>query len=230
MSGDRGSFWFMPRLRRRLAVCFFRPIALLATINFYLIAVPVLQGCANQTLAPIYSRDVSVESGAPVYRRGVRIKPGRYVVQRGDSLHGIAWRFGVDYRDLVIWNGISNSDLIYEGQILNLKGSMISRGKKALFGRMKPKSRKNLGVASGIEWSWPASGSTKAILESGKISGLEIKGEEDDPIYSAAKGKVVYSGNGLKGYGELIIIKHNNSFLSASADANALLPSSSAAI
>ena len=129
------------------------------------------------------------------------------MVKRGDSLHGIAWRFGVDYRDLVIWNGISNSDLIYEGQILNLKGSMISRGKKALFGRMKPKSRKNLGVASGIEWSWPASGSTKAILESGKISGLEIKGEA---IRSTlfAKGKVVYSGNGLKGYGELIIIKN----------------------
>ena len=41
--------------------------------------------------------------------------------------------------------------------------------------------------------------------------------KEDDPIYSAAKGKVVYSGNGLKGYGELIIIKHNNSFLSAYA-------------
>ena len=50
MSGDRGSFWFMPRLRRRLAVCFFRPIALLATINFYLIAVPVLQGWQYATL------------------------------------------------------------------------------------------------------------------------------------------------------------------------------------
>ena len=44
-----------------------------------------------------------------------------------------------------------NSDLIYEGQILNLKGSMISRGKKALFGRMKPKSRENLDAASGIK-------------------------------------------------------------------------------
>ena len=217
MSGGSGSLWFMLSLSRRLGVCFFRPIALLATINFYLIAVPVLQGCANQTLAPIYSRNVSVEGGAPIYRRGVRIKPERYVVKRGDSLHGIAWRFGVDYRDLVIWNGISNSDLIYEGQILNLKGSIISRGKKALFGRMKPKSRENLGATSGIQWFWPASGSTKSILESGKISGLEIKGKEGDPIYSAAKGKVVYSGNGLKGYGELIIIKHNNSFLSAYA-------------
>ena len=177
MSGGSARFWFMLGLSRRLAVCFFRPIALLVTINFYLIAVPVLQGCANQNLAPIYSRNVSVETGAPIYRRGVRIKPGRYMVKRGDSLHGIAWRFGVDYRDLVIWNGISNSDLIYEGQILNLKGSMISRGKKALFGRMKPKSRENLDAASGIEWSWPASGSTKAILESGKISGLEIKGK-----------------------------------------------------
>ena len=217
MSGGSGSFWFMLSLSRRLAVCLFRPIALLATINLHLIAVPVLQGCANQTLAPIHSKNVSVESGAPIYRRGVRIKPGRYIVKRGDSLHGIAWRFGVDYRDLVIWNEISNLDLIYEGQILNLKGSIISRGKKALFGRIKQKSRENLGATSGIQWFWPASGSTKSILESGKISGLEIKGKEGDPIYSAAKGKVVYSGNGLKGYGELIIIKHNNSFLSAYA-------------
>ena len=81
----------------------------------------------------------------------------------------------------------------------------------------QPKSRKNLDAASGIKWSWPASGSAKSILESGKISGLEIEGKEGDPIYSAAKGKVVYSGDGLKGYGELIIIKHNASFLSAYA-------------
>ena len=217
MSGSGYGFWFMVSARCRLVTCPFRLIVLLTIINFYLIFVPVLQGCTNQTLAPIQSKNVSVEKGAPIYRRGVRINPGRYVVKRGDSLHGIAWRFGVDYRDLVIWNEISNSDLIYEGQILDLKGSIISRGKKALFERKKLKSRKNLGAASGIKWSWPASGAAKSILESGKISGLEIKGKEGDPIYSAAKGKVVYSGDGLKGYGELIIIKHNDSFLSAYA-------------
>ena len=223
MTGGGRSSWIMLSPDRNLVTYFFRLIALPAILSFYLIGVLTVNGCANQNLAPIQSKNVSVERGAPIYRRGFRIKPAQYTVKRGDSLHGIAWRFGVDYRDLVIWNEISNLDLIYEGQILNLKGSMISRGKKALFGRMKPKSRKNLGVASGIEWSWPASGSTKAIRESGKISGLEIKGEEDDPIYSAAKGKVVYSGNGLKGYGELIIIKHNNSFLSAYAHSKARL-------
>ena len=193
------------------------PITLLAIISFYVVVLSALQGCANQTLAPIQSKNVSVETGAPIYRRGVRIKPRQYTVKRGDSLHGIAWRFGVDYRDLVIWNEISNSDLIYEGQILNLKGSMTSRGKKMLFARKKTNSPEKLGVASGIKWSWPVSGSAKSILESGKVLGLEIKGQEGEPVYSAAKGEVVYSGNGLKGYGELIIIKHNDSFLSAYA-------------
>lgn len=70
--------------------------------------------------------------------------------------------------------------------------------------------------SAGINWRWPADGSLGKRYQSGDaIPGIEILGKSGDPIRAAADGVVVYSGNGLVGYGELVIIKHNDSFLSA---------------
>ncbi|UPG88657.1 peptidoglycan DD-metalloendopeptidase family protein [Luteibacter aegosomaticola] len=70
--------------------------------------------------------------------------------------------------------------------------------------------------AGGITWRWPADGSLIKRFASGDaIPGIEIAGKSGDPIRAAADGVVVYSGNGLVGYGELVIIKHSDSFLSA---------------
>ena len=178
-----------------------------------------LVGCQNQVLAPLVVKDSSVEEGAPIYRRGVRLKPNQYVVKRGDSVYGIAWRFGIDYRDLVDWNRISNKNLIFEGQVLRLSGL------KAALGEPKTRYGKRISrvvtdkkkYRSGVKWRWPASGKIKYISEGSSVSGIEISGPEGSPIKSAANGTVVYSGDGLKGYGELIIVKHNESFLSAYA-------------
>lgn len=69
---------------------------------------------------------------------------------------------------------------------------------------------------SGVNWRWPADGSLLSRFKSGDaIPGIEIAGKSGDPVRAAADGVVVYSGNGLVGYGELVIIKHNESFLSA---------------
>ena len=67
-----------------------------------------------------------------------------------------------------------------------------------------------------ISWRWPTSGNlrSKYAPNDGK-KGLDIEGKIGQPIYAAAGGKVVYSGNGLIGYGNLVIIKHNNHYLSA---------------
>jgi lipoprotein NlpD len=71
------------------------------------------------------------------------------------------------------------------------------------------------GVA-GVQWRWPADGSLIKRFKAGDaIPGIELAGKAGDPVRAAADGVVVYSGNGLVGYGELIIIKHNDSFLSA---------------
>jgi len=71
-------------------------------------------------------------------------------------------------------------------------------------------------TASGVTWRWPAQGSLIKRFQSGdSIPGVEIAGNSGDSVLAAADGVVVYSGNGLVGYGELVIIKHNDSFLSA---------------
>ena len=70
--------------------------------------------------------------------------------------------------------------------------------------------------SGGVTWRWPADGTLGKRFQSGDaIPGIEILGKSGDPIRAAADGVVVYSGNGLVGYGELVIIKHNDSFLSA---------------
>jgi lipoprotein NlpD len=72
--------------------------------------------------------------------------------------------------------------------------------------------------AGGITWQWPASGKVIGGFEAGSGgdgAGLNIAGNMGDPVRAAASGTVVYSGNGLIGYGELIIVKHNDTYLSA---------------
>lgn len=78
-----------------------------------------------------------------------------------------------------------------------------------------------------VNWIWPASGmSTSAVVgNDGTNRGLDIKGDLYSPIYAAASGKVVYAGNALKGYGNLVIIKHDNDLLSAYAHNDSILVS-----
>ena len=67
-----------------------------------------------------------------------------------------------------------------------------------------------------MQWRWPADGSLVGRFQSGDaIPGIQIAGKSGDPVRAAAEGVVVYSGNGLVGYGELVIIKHSDSLLSA---------------
>ena len=72
-------------------------------------------------------------------------------------------------------------------------------------------------------WNWPANGPTLSGFEEGKRKGLAIGGKAGDPVYAAADGSVVYAGSGLRGYGNLIIIKHNGEYLTAYAHNQTLL-------
>jgi lipoprotein NlpD len=75
----------------------------------------------------------------------------------------------------------------------------------------------------GLGFAWPASGSVVAGFDEAKNKGLDIAGKAGDPVLAAADGLVVYAGAGLRGYGNLIILKHNNTFLTAYAHNQALL-------
>ena len=74
-----------------------------------------------------------------------------------------------------------------------------------------------------VAWAWPASGSVLAGFDEGRSKGLAIGGKAGDPVLAAADGRVVYAGSGLRGYGNLVIVKHNATFLSAYAHNQALL-------
>jgi lipoprotein NlpD len=83
-------------------------------------------------------------------------------------------------------------------------------------------------VASGedeLPWSWPTPGSPAVLagFDEVKNKGLDIAGKAGDPVLAAADGRVVYAGAGLRGYGNLIILKHNNTYLTAYAHNQALL-------
>lgn len=68
-----------------------------------------------------------------------------------------------------------------------------------------------------IVWIWPASGKLVGTFSEGGNKGVDIAGKAGDPVLAASGGKVVYSGTGLRGYGKLVIVKHNNNYLTAYA-------------
>ena len=74
-----------------------------------------------------------------------------------------------------------------------------------------------------VNWAWPSTGAVIAPFDDAKVKGLVIGGKAGDPVLAAADGRVVYAGSGLRGYGNLIILKHNNTYLTASAHNQTLL-------
>ncbi|HWI10004.1 MAG TPA: peptidoglycan DD-metalloendopeptidase family protein, partial [Burkholderiaceae bacterium] len=74
-----------------------------------------------------------------------------------------------------------------------------------------------------INWAWPAAGPVIANFDDGKVKGVVIGGKPGDPVLAAADGRVVYAGSGLRGYGNLVILKHNNTYLTAYAHNQTLL-------
>lgn len=78
-------------------------------------------------------------------------------------------------------------------------------------------------AASDLNWMWPAGGKASAGFNEATNKGVDIAGKLGEPVLAAADGKVVYSGSGLRGYGKLVIVKHDATFLSAYAHNNNIL-------
>jgi lipoprotein NlpD len=165
-----------------------------------------------------------------------------YTVKAGDTLYRIAIRHGLDYHDLAVWNGIGSDYRLDIGQVLRLspKGSVsrpLRPGSGQASGRQAAPRRSKADVARTeptleprpagappstatteryYQWQWPLSGAiAKTYSPEGGSKGLDIGGELGQAVIAAAPGRVVYSGSGLKGYGELVIIKHDETYLSA---------------
>ena len=264
-----------------------------------------LAGCASNQPAPV--EDLSPGANDTTVRQARDSVPpaaarGSYRVVRGDTLYAIAFKHGLDFRDLASWNRIPAPYRIYAGQELSLSAPSSAPGAAATPGvavtsaapdraaataSPLPATARNPNVdnaaspqkppvaaaprssdasvppvvevelkaapaapaaqtaatakpapapvvaadasanksvegaaqlnAGGVSWRWPGNGKVVGTYVSGDQTrqGIDIAGKEGDPVQAAADGEVVYSGNGLLGYGELIIVKHNASFLSA---------------
>jgi lipoprotein NlpD len=268
----------------------------------------LLAACASNEPAPVVDLSPALPRPAPS-ERTADADGGSYRVVRGDTLYAIAFRHGLDFRDVAAWNRIEPPYRIYAGQELHLQAPRDWRpaaaaaapprpaaapaapaantpivvaapatrsatpGGAGVFedvpesapsaapptapeqarvpaareaasappapsastappapsaGKPAPKSSPPAAApppiapdssssAGGIAWRWPGKGALLGTFVAGEQTrqGIDIGGNAGDPVLAAADGEVVYSGNGLIGYGELIIIKHNASFLSA---------------
>jgi lipoprotein NlpD len=147
--------------------------------------------------------------------------PQSHIVRKGETLFSIAWRYGKNAEDLARWNRLGNGSLIYPGQVLRLYGPVASRGRTASSSSStKPAQSKPLPSIPALpapDWSWPTSGQINIDFgaKPGTGTGVLINGRHGQPIYAAASGRVIYAGSGLIGYGKLIILKHNDTYLSA---------------
>lgn len=261
----------------------------------------VIAGCASNYDAPIEQKSAlplrptaqaAPRAPASAFADRERPTPALHVVASGDKLLTIAWRYGLDVRDLIRWNQITNPDLIVVGQALRLRpptpppvlsmrasglspaapapvapvtmsgagyepvpmvsspprintapspataapNGLAPNGTAAVASTLKPlaepatprapsdldsnKVNASKDVAAdreGVRWLWPTPGKVSVADASGASKGIDIRGARGQAVKAAAAGAVVYSGSGLRGYGELIIIKHSDTFLSAYA-------------
>ena len=143
--------------------------------------------------------------------------PDTHIVRSGETLYSIAFRYGKKPEDLARWNRLGNGSLIYPGQTLRLTPPSGSTRTTAGAPRPAAKPLPKIPDQPSPKWAWPTSGriSVEFGAKPGPGTGVLINGKSGQPIVAAAPGRVVYAGSGLIGYGQLIILKHNDTYLSA---------------
>jgi len=189
-------------------------------------------GCSTPRTKPASVTDRSGGSSEPA-------PPGYYRVKRGDTLARIALDNGQAPKDVVQWNKAVNPsfnpNIIEIGDLILIKAPASTKPvkvaekkpgpvtDKADVPSPTPEPAKSEVVAEpGIRLSWPAKGKVTDDF-SDKNKGIYIAGKVGEPVLAASDGKVVYPGNSLRGYGNLVIVKHDNTYLTAYAHNSKLL-------
>ena len=177
-------------------------------------------------------------------------KVGYYTVRPGDTMIRIGLETGQNWKDLVKWNELENPNLIEVGQTLRVMppgtdpngagtkpvttakvetrplSAATPVGGAAPAAAPSQTAATSSGTRDGdddISWMWPAGGPVASGFDETRSKGLAITGKPGDPVMAAADGRVVYAGSGLRGYGNLVILKHNNTYLTAYAHNQTLL-------
>ena len=200
------------------------------------------------TRSPVSASSMEVNKSMPGSENAG--KPGYYMVKPGDTLIRIALESGQGHRDIARWNALDNPNKIEIGQVLRVvppvsEESVVAKpvatakvsstplqSQSAAKTEPAPAAAAPAAVPEAhaksseddVSFAWPAKGAiVGAFDESKNRKGVDIGGAAGDPVLASAEGKVVYAGAGLRGYGNLIILKHNNTFLTAYAHNQSLL-------
>ncbi|HUQ73896.1 MAG TPA: peptidoglycan DD-metalloendopeptidase family protein [Burkholderiales bacterium] len=172
------------------------------------------------------------------------VAEGLYVVKKGDTLYSIALENGADYREVAQWNSLDDPTRILVGQVLRVRapetamtGTVVgrvesraieSRPLEAPLPAVVPKPPPIAAIPAptapaastapaGGEFMWPARGKILAGFAEPRSKGIDIDGKPGDPIVAAAAGRVTYIGSGIPGLGKLVVIKHDNGFITVYA-------------
>jgi lipoprotein NlpD len=176
-------------------IAVFQPLKRLAVQFIFFLFVAQLAGCSS--------------GGGP----RIGDIPEYHTVRAGETLYSIARSYGLDYRQLAQLNELGDGSMIRVGQRLLLPQS----GEVRAAGAAAPEPARAATIVPAPPWLWPTSG--RLYLRFGQspktASGIRIAGKVGQTIHAAASGEIVYAGSGLASYGQLLIIKHNESWLSA---------------
>jgi lipoprotein NlpD len=165
---------------------------------------------------------------------------GYYSVKQGDTLYSIALEHGADYREVAQWNALDDPTKLRIGQVLRVKapeakaGVVVSAARGS--GRVEsraidtpapaaaaraapPAAPPTAAVAEGgmVDFVWPVKGKVLAGFAEPRSKGIDIDGRIGDPVVAAAAGRVTYIGTGIAGLGKLVVIKHDNGFITVYA-------------
>jgi lipoprotein NlpD len=159
-----------------------------------------------------------------------------HVVQPGETLYGIAWRYRLDHQQLARWNSLDDPNFIRVGQRIRLAPAGATAPARGASNAGTARSGSSSGSSSRTPasaparttpppapvlpapaWQWPTQGPVVTTFGSkaGIATGISINGRAGQAIQAAASGRVVYAGSGLMGYGQLVIIQHNETYLTA---------------
>jgi lipoprotein NlpD len=209
----------------------------------------VLAGCAAPRYrAPVEDRGAAAVKSLPGAENAG--KPGYYTVKPGDTLIRVGLETGQNWRDVARWNNLDNPNVLEVGQVLRVVAPGVdaavtmARPVPSTKVEARPLDIGNAPVAAppasgaassavtpsaasasdeGVVWGWPAAGGVATAFDDVRSKGLVFVGKAGDAVLAAADGRVVYAGSGLRGYGNLVIVKHNNTYITAYAHNKTLL-------